>query len=30
MEGNVRLRCPECDTWMIVMPPEVYAAIGNL
>ncbi len=30
MEGNVRLRCPECRAWVIVMPPEVYEAVGNI
>jgi predicted RNA-binding Zn-ribbon protein involved in translation (DUF1610 family) len=30
MEGNVRLQCPECRTWMIVMPSEIYEAVGNI
>jgi hypothetical protein len=27
---NVRLECPGCGTNIIVMPPEIYKAIGDL
>jgi hypothetical protein len=30
VEGNVRLMCPGCRTWMIVMPPEIFQAVGDL
>ena len=29
MEGNIRLGCPWCDTNIIVMPPDLYEALGQ-
>ena len=29
MEGNIRLGCPWCDTNIIVMPPDLYEALGE-
>lgn len=30
MEGNVRLECPGCGTDIIVMPSELFTAVGDL
>jgi hypothetical protein len=30
VDGNVRLQCPSCDTYIIVMPSELYTAVGDL
>ena len=30
VEGNVALTCPDCSTSMIVMPSELFQAIGDL
>jgi DNA-directed RNA polymerase subunit RPC12/RpoP len=30
MEGNVRIQCPECSTWFLVLPRDVLKATGNV
>ena len=30
MDGNVRVQCPGCGTNIVVMPPRVFKAIGDL
>jgi predicted RNA-binding Zn-ribbon protein involved in translation (DUF1610 family) len=30
IEGNVRVLCPGCGTWIIVLPAVLYGAVGNL
>jgi predicted RNA-binding Zn-ribbon protein involved in translation (DUF1610 family) len=30
MSQNVRVQCPTCRTWIVVMPPHVFEAVGDL
>jgi hypothetical protein len=25
-----RVQCPECDTWMLAMAPDVMETVGNM